>query len=130
MAGVLCKWPMNDVFIVQVASSERTLGIQIQHYQSFFNVGSSGDHYCCCDQPHTCMETIAALNSTFNCAYECQAYFVVHFLGCNIGGCFITDTFNYSDVSLSTLISSLVFQVPLMPFVPDNQVRLIFKAQL
>ena len=104
-----------------MASSEWTLRVQIQHYESINAEIRNDQVYCCCDESHACNESMQDLKSTYNCTSVCHIYFVVEVLDCNTALCFGTDTFNYSDVSRYAL-SSLVFQLPMVQSLPDDQV--------
>ena len=104
-----------------MASSECTLGVQIQYYESIDAEMRNGQLYCCCDEPHACNESMKALKSTYNCTFVCHTYFVVEVLDCNTAFCRVAETFNCSDVSPHAL-SSLVFQLPLVQSLPNDQV--------
>ena len=104
-----------------MASSEWTPGVQILHYESVEAEIRNDQLYCCCDELHACNESMSYLSLTYNCKFVCHTYLVVEVLDCNTALCFGTDIFNYLDVSCHAL-SSLVFQLPLVQSLPDNQV--------
>ena len=68
---------------MQVDSSEWWLGVQIQKFESKFNIEIRDGHYCCCDLDK-CYESVSEvhLNAANRCWKECKIYFDIFFQVC------------------------------------------------
>ena len=72
----------HSLLLVQVASSEWVLGVQLQHFENPKNAAWRLDKYCCCDIfPLVCEPTITSLDQQM-CTDECETHFVIHVRDC------------------------------------------------
>ena len=66
--------------IVQVASSEQVLGVEIAHFETMYNSTIKFGNYCCCDESDSpCVKTLETLQK---CTNACDPFFSVHFQHC------------------------------------------------
>ena len=114
--------------IVQIASSEQVLGVEISHFEIMYNSTIKFGNYCCCDEPgySPCVETPETLQK---CPTGCDPYFSVHFQHCPANkNCTILTkniTLSFDPVS-ETPVSPFIFQIPFDQLDQElyNQVRI------
>ena len=116
---------------VQVASSEWSLGIQIQHYENQLNAEIREDRYCCCEIKDACNATLNDfINATHNCKKNCSVYYKVQFPNCSTNGiCSTTQPLNFKYYPRS-IVTKMVFPIALDQFEVDNEVRINFISNL
>ena len=134
-------WCINPAFRInvrlyvfaQVASSEWSLGIQIQHFENQLNAEIRMGQYCCCDIPDTCTDTLTGFAAAaYNCNKECKPYYIVRFQECTTDGiCSTTHSLDFKSIPLS-IVTKLVFPIVLDQSEGDNdlQVRAKFITNL
>ena len=112
---------------VQVASSERLLSVEIQHYENMFNAEIRDGEYCCCDQPSQplCVQNIENLD-TEECTDMCQPYFVIYFQTCpSSKTCYLANNYTVSgDFSAATSLFFIQILFNQSELEKYNQVRI------
>ena len=113
--------------VVQVASSEWVLGVQIQHFENMYNAEIRNDLYCCCDDHfRECKENITDLiqNGTcFNSDHRCETYFVLYVRECSYNS-ICSDTEIYRLNVARTSLEHLVLYMPFEEIGLSNEVRI------
>ena len=112
----VCSYIARAIYTVQVASSEWTLGLQIQQIDYIPNVDIRDDLYCCCDTPPQvvpCSDAFANLNVEM-CSIVCDYYCLVQIKDCSQNEtCGVTEFYHLrSDTCSPYPLESVVFPIP------------------
>ena len=98
------------MYVVQAASSEWVLGVQMQHFENNYNAEIRNGMYCCCDEASIpCGGGIDDVKA-MTCTLKCHPYFVIHFLACPIETCYVAKTVTVVDHT--SVFRSFVIQIP------------------
>ena len=117
---VSCPWKMTCSLILmclcmQVTSSEWLLGIQIQQFENLYNAEIKQEQFCCCDiSTSDCNGNMTLLkDAIINCSFQCQVYYKIHIQVCPVNAICTTNTSVDFKGLDSSMISSMVFSIPI-----------------